>query len=981
MKTLILPALLFLSLACSRSDRYEMDLAAEWKFQMDESDLGVDQRWFDTELSGRMALPGSMMEAGLGNELTLQTPWTASIYDSSWYFNPDMEPYRQPGQLKFPFWLTPPVYYLGPAWYQRELLIPGDWEGRQLILRLERPHWESQVWVNSEPAGMQNSLSVPHEYNLTNLLRPGKNRLTLRIDNRVKEIKPGPDSHSISDHTQGNWNGIAGEIKLFARSKLMINDVQVYPDPLSGRVRLVCSIDNRSGETCEGELRTQARLFNVEEKTGRSRAEQKAGRSTEEQKAGKFTAGQKAGLQRAAFPVKLSPGKQSLEFVLEMGEERQLWEEFHPALYKLSLELSCAKAAYDRFETQFGFRSFEADGTRFLINGRPVFLRGTVECAAHPLTGYAPMEKAYWLDLYQKAKAYGVNHFRFHSWCPPRAAFEAADELGIYLQPEGPFWTNHGTAVGNGWPIDQYIREECDRILRAYGNHPSFVLFAYGNEPAGRHQITFLNGLVDYWKEQDPRRLYTHASIGGSWPLAPSNEFIVRSGSRGLPWDKRPNSEFDFSDKIAPFNVPYVAHEMGQYCVFPNFEEIPKYTGVYQAKNFEMFKAELERKNMGPQARDFFMASGKFQAICYKNEIEASLRTPGNGGTQLLSLNDFPGQGSALVGVTDVFWEPKEYITAEEFRRFFSPTVPIARFPKFVYSNDEQLTVAAEVAHFGPEILQDCLPEWKVCDDKGKIVAKGELPATEITFGNLALGRISLSLDFAREAGQYKLSLSLGKCSNQWDFWVFPASLPEADITDIFVTDDYKQAAEQAQQGVRVLLLAAGKVEKGKEVVQYFRPVFWNTSWFQMRPPHTLGILTRPEHPALAAFPTEYHSNLQWWELLHNQQVMNLDDFPAGFLPIVQPIDTWFINRKLALIFEARLGSGRLMVCSADISSAPDQRIVARQMRHSLLHYMNSEQFAPPFEISQEQLSALFEPGHDDNYDVRTSDSPMDLKP
>ncbi|HPN46750.1 MAG TPA: beta-glucuronidase, partial [Bacteroidales bacterium] len=358
MKRLIIASLLLLSLACSRYDRYEMDLAAEWKFQIDEDDLGMDQKWFDTRLSGRMALPGSMMEAGLGKELTLQTQWTASIYDSSWFFNPDLEPYRRPGQLKFPFWLTPPVYYVGPAWYQRELRIPRDWEGRQLILRLERPHWESQVWVNSEPAGLQNSLSVPHEYDLTNLLKSGKNRLTLRIDNRVKDIKPGPDSHSISDHTQGNWNGIAGEIKLFARPKIMLSDVQVYPDPLSGRVRLVCSIDNRSGEPCEGELLAEARLFNVEQKAGSSKA------------------GQKAGSQRASFPVQLGTGEQSLEFVMEMGEERQLWEEFHPALYKLSLELSCGKVDADRFETQFGFRSFEADGTRFLINGRPVFLRG-----------------------------------------------------------------------------------------------------------------------------------------------------------------------------------------------------------------------------------------------------------------------------------------------------------------------------------------------------------------------------------------------------------------------------------------------------------------------------------------------------------------------------------------------------------------------------------------------------------------------------
>ncbi|GAO29472.1 glycoside hydrolase family 2 protein [Geofilum rubicundum] len=654
MRHLVVLLLMVLIASCGQRDNFVLDLAGEWQFQMDSADRGMDESWYAGELGERMVLPGSLMEAGIGHEITLETQWTGSIYDSSWFFNPHTEPYRQPGNLMFPFWLTPDVYYVGAAWYQKEVEVPNNWDERRIILHLERPHWESQVWVNGSHAGMQNSLSVPHEFDLTGLLKPGSNTISVRVDNRVKDINPGPDSHSITDHTQGNWNGIVGEMKLIARPHVYVKNVQVYPDVETGRVKLLSDMVNETGEVFSGEIEVHIELFNVDVK---------------------------AKAQKMRFPVSVEKGDQTIELVVNMGDDVQLWDEFHPALYKLSVDLHGDKGVSDVFETQFGFRSFEADGTRFKINGRPVYLRGTVECAAHPLTGYAPMDKAYWRSLYQKAMTYGVNHFRFHSWNPPRAAFEAADELGIYLQPEGPFWTNHGTAVGDGLPVDQYIKDECDRLLETYGNHPSFVMFAYGNEPAGRHQIAFLNEMVEYWMEKDDRRLYTHAAIGGSWPLAPSNEFIIRAESRGLPWDSRPESMFDYSEKIAPYEVPYVAHEMGQYCVFPDFEEIPKYTGVYKAKNFEMFKAELERKNMGDQARDFFMASGTFQAICYKNEIEASLRTPGNGGTQLLALNDFPGQGTALVGVTDVFGMRRTISHPQNSVAFLHQPCPWPGFP------------------------------------------------------------------------------------------------------------------------------------------------------------------------------------------------------------------------------------------------------------------------------------------------------------
>jgi hypothetical protein len=336
----------------------------------------------------------------------------------------------------------------------------------------------------------------------------------------------------------------------------------------------------------------------------------------------------------------------------------------------------------------FGMREFKAAGRQFTINGRPVFLRGTVNNCEFPLTGYPAMDEEAWTRIFKISKAHGLNHMRFHSWCPPEAAFKAADKIGFYLQPEGPSWANHGTSIGEGKPIDQFIYDETGRMEKAFGNYASYCMLAYGNEPRGK-QVEYLTKFNDYWKKKDTRRLYTGASVGGSWPVIPNNEFMVRAGARGLSWNKMPESLTDYAPLIEKFSVPFVAHEMGQYCVFPDFKEIKKYTGVYRAKNLELFEEDLKDHDMGDEAERFLMASGKLQALAYKNEIEKAMRTPGYSGYQLLSLNDYPGQGTALVGVLNAFWEEKGYITPKEFRRFSNTTVPLLRTAKFVYGNDE----------------------------------------------------------------------------------------------------------------------------------------------------------------------------------------------------------------------------------------------------------------------------------------------------
>lgn len=913
-----------------------INLKGKWRFQIDREDIGVKQKWYQTILNDAVSLPGSMRDNNKGDEVTINTKWTGSIYDSSWYFRPDMAEYRQQNNLKFPFWLTPNKHYIGAAWYQREINIPADWKGQKIEIFLERPHWETTLWIDTIKIGMQNSLSTPHHYELTKILKPGRHTITIRVDNRIKEINVGPDSHSITDQTQGNWNGIAGRIFLKSFSPLSFENIKLFPNIQDKSVRVQIFLNNISGEEVSAKIKLEAKSFN-------SKIEHIVGPLINE--------------------IKVKKGKSNIEIIYSMGDDVQLWDEFNPVLYKMTAIVNDEFGNMDKKEIQFGMRSFSIKGTRFAINNRPIFLRGTVENCVFPKTGYPPTDAASWERIFSICKSFGLNHMRFHSWCPPEAAFKAADKLGFYLQVEGPSWANHGTSLGDGKPIDKYIYDETDRILDAYGNHPSFCMMAYGNEPAGENQAEYLGKLVNYWKVKDNRRVYTSASIGKSWPLVPESEFIVRSEPRGLPWKERPESMFDYSSRIEKYVVPYVVHEMGQHCVFPDFKEIKEYTGIYKAKNFELFQEELTRHHMGDQAEDFLMASGKLQVLCYKSEIEAALRTHQLAGIQLLSLNDYPGQGTALVGVLNSFWEEKGYISAQEFKQFFGPIVPLARIPKFVFKNDETFHAELEVFHFGSHPLSNISPQWKIIDADGNIIAQNSLTERDIPIDNcVPLGEINFPLSQFSKAQKLNLEVTIDNHVNNWNFWVYPAELPALKKDDIYFCNKLDVKAQSIlKKGGKVFLLAAGTIEHGKDVIQYLRPVFWNTSWFKMRPPHTLGILCDPGHPAFAYFPTEFHSDLQWWEILDRQQVMNLELFPSEFKPLIQPIDTWFLNRRLAVLFEAKVGNGKLMVCSADLQSNLTERPAARQLLYSLTKYMLSDKFNPKYKVDYSVVAELFE--------------------
>lgn len=916
----------------AQQDSWNIDLSGQWQFRIDPLDTGVDEKWFSGKLPDSIHLPGSMAENNYGGDISVKTKWTGMIVDESWFRDDKYEKYRRPGNVKVPFWLQPKKHYVGAAWYQKEIEIPRSWQNKIVLLHLERCHWETRVWIDDKPLGMQNSLSTPHEY-ILRVLTPGIHRLTVRVDNTVK-IDVGINAHSVSDHTQTNWNGMVGTLELRAVDAVRIDDLQVFPDVRNRAAQVKLTVRNDAAAV-PGTLTLQVHS-------------------------------EKQSLTPVQIKFDCESPVTPLDVSLPLGNDACLWDEFGPNLYQLTATIEGKGFASDRTVT-FGMRELTVNDRQILVNGRKTFLRGTLECAIFPLTGYPAMDVAEWMRILQVAQSHGLNHLRFHSWCPPEAAFRAADRLGVMLAVEATAWAK----VGDGDEIDRFLYEEGGRILKAYGNHPSFCFMAYGNEPDGKNQQKYLGELITRWRKKDSRCLYTCAA---GWPQIPESDYHSTPKPRIQAWgaglksiinSQPPRTDFDFTAIIEQLSKkPVVSHEIGQWCAFPNLQEIDKYTGVLQAKNFEIFKETLEQNHMGHLAKDLLIASGKLQALCYKADIEAALRTPNMAGFQLLDLHDFPGQGTALVGVLDAFWQEKGYISPHEYRRFCNSTVPLARMKKLYFLNSETFVADIEVAHFGPAPLKDVTPCWAIRDLSGKTIASGQFAAKDIPIGNgIELGQVHWPLKEVARAAQLDLEVKVQNFVNDWDFWVFPAQLPKPDTTAVFITQSLdEEAVRQIKKGGTVfIMLPRGSIrpEKGGKIGIGFSSIFWNTAWTNNQMPHTLGILCNPDHPAFAGFPTESHSNYQWWDACAHSDVMILDDFAPELNPIVRVIDDWFENRRLGLVFEARIGNAKILVSSIDFVDDMADRPAARQLLYSLQQYVCSNQFNPGTEIDLETLKEL----------------------
>lgn len=930
--------------------RERIPLAGAWAFRLDPDAMGIREAWFSKDFDDSVQLPGTTDGNAKGERVDEQCEDRLSRV-----------------------WR-----WIGPAWYRRKVTIPESWRGKHIVLRLERTK-NTQVWVDRTRIGGEDSLSAPHVFDASDALTPGDHWLSILVDN--SKLPPVGPCHAVDERTQTNWNGILGRIELEASAPVWIDDVQAHAELDRKKILLRMRIANRTAWRghCEVVVRAtspDAPAVHFETLTSVERSS--------------------AAVTDCALRIPIPGGM-------------PLWDEFTPARVRITVRLKCTPVAdcvEDEVTVVTGLRSFKTERSQFVVNGKPVFLRGRHDACIFPLTGHPPMDREGWLRVFRISRSYGLNHHRFHSWCPPEAAFEAADELGIYLQPELPnkeailqpksqpyvlpanaFETRDEVGAkpaANEEDTTGYLRREGEKILRAYGNHPSFVMITLGNEIGGDRPV--MKALCDHFRAKDGRHLYAQGSNHFHWEpaLQEGDEFWVtgatahdlptrgssfQGGFPGHVENRPPSTTVDFSRSIAGVPVPVVGHETGQYQVSPDFREIGKYTGVLRARNLEIFRERLKAAGMLDQADDFVRASGALSVICYREDIEAALRTPWFGGFQLLDLQDFPGQGTALIGILNAFLESKGLVTPGQWREFCSETVPLLWMTKYTWTSAETFAGRIRVAHYGAADIEGAQIEWTVKDPAGRTFFSGATAAADLRRGEVnECGLFSFALAGIPAPCRLELALSLPGTPhwNRYPIWVYPETVKNGPPPGVKICRALDAGAKAAlAAGGRVLLLPE-TARLSNAIKGSFQCDFWCWPMFRRTAlragievaPGTLGILCDPDHPALRGFPTEFHSNWQWWHLVKSSRPVILDETPAGYRPLVQVIDNFARNHKLGILFEAQVGKGRLLVCSIDLPGL-QEKPEARQLMASLLGYMESDAFAPRHELDAALLGRL----------------------
>ena len=948
------------------------DLSGMWEFCLDGDKKGMEQEFYNRHFSDTIALPGTTSEAKKGGR-------------------------REKREIGY---LTEPYHFEGYAWYGREVEVKDYQPGDQVILKLERTR-KSYVWIDGVFVGSRESFCTSHIYDLTAYLMQGRGHLSVMISN-VDYKAPG--GHMTSPDTQTNWNGILGEISLRVYRGVRLKDV--FAESCWKKRQLKIAVNAA-----------------VDDKISQFYAKLAVSLCKKGESVNWFC---------ESVPVQLTAGANEIThtFDLKGQNEPEGWNEYTPVLYEMRVEISgeTSGGTYaDEKKICIGFRDLTTDERSFYLNGQPLLLRGKHDGMIFPLTGYAPMDVQSWEKVFLTAKDYGINHYRFHTCCPPEAAFVAADEVGMYLEPELPFW---GTIAAEGEPEydktrQEFLKQEGYDILREYGNHPSFLLFSLGNELWGNPKV--LDEILGDYKAVDRRHWYVQGS--NNFQFVPtvlvnddffcgvrfSKERLFRGSyamcdaPQGHVQVKRPEMEYSYDDEIRPAqkaemesgvgeieiqfgtgtkkvkaegkeelipHIPVVSHEIGQYETYPDYREIEKYTGVLVPENLKIFKERLEQAGMVHMAQKFFQASGKLAVQCYKRELETAFKSRELAGFQILDLQDFTGQGTALVGILNAFMENKGLITADDWRSFCSDCVLMLSFPSFVYEEGMKFSYRILFSNMNPTELKDArivvTMQNKVTGERMRNETE-RMHFTQTRLSEYADGTFRIPECGVPQVYEVHVEIEGSSIENSYEIYAFPKCHSKlGDVVNILrqkadtlpvITDRYEELKRAVAEGRKVLFFGTG-IRDAYAMIGTYCTDFWcypmfasiSESMNRPKPVGTMGLYIRSEHPALAEFVTEEYETPQWWDIVTEEKNAILDG--TDIEPIVWVIDNFARNHRLGLIYEAKVDNGSVLFCQPDLLHKDE--IAAKWLFYSLYQYAASERFVPEQTMEPGQIEKMY---------------------
>lgn len=939
--------------------------------------------------TGQMDLPGTLDENGIGHRDVGANQWhpDAVLGNAAGEIDKDA-----PIATRF----TRRHTYEGEARISRKITVP-DYGTDRLFVLAERAR-ALRLLVDGEACAVfrQGTLSTPYIFELTGAA-PGEHEFTFLSDNSYPGMPKAAIYYSsaATDETQTNWNGILGECSMYTRPQNFIDSLRVYPRAVKKEEK------NKAGgyvlDVCV-ELAPGAKKVYKDAKIILQSEALAAGELEDTQTLTEIISYSGEGLAEAGTDKEENPKTMEIWFRdLPLRENVKLWDEDEGNLYEMAVTLDNGMSAEDKggstaeCRTRFGIRSFGDNGSgRLALNGRAIFLRGEANCAEYPETGHPPMTIPEWKEMLLKYRSYGINFVRFHSHCEPEAAFAAADELGMLLQPELSHW-DPKDAFGTEESY-RYYRAELVDLLKTYANHPSFVMLTLGNElqaqDEGRERM---RELVRTAKRMDPTRLYANGSNAfyGEEGCDPESDFytsqsckdvVIRgtfSGMRGYLNENYPSADRTYDEAMAEirkeYQKPVFSFEVGQFEVLPDFEELESFHGISDPVNLKLIKKRVEERGLLPTWEKYVEATGELSRLAYREEIEAAMRTRELSGISLLGLQDFPGQGTALVGMMNSHLEPKPYDFArpERFREFFQECRILVKLPHYTYEAGERLIAEVEAANFGKENIEGVfcwtlagkksVSENGNCEpaeikSKNTVIATGE--DTEITIcrpgSYTEVGSLDIPLDFVEKNTALTLKVRIGDSISAYPIWVYRKTTPVCP-ENVYETRAFDmKTREILQNGGRVYLSPdADKESLPYSIKTQFTTDFWSVGTFTDQE-GGMGQLIDTEHPIFKEFPTDFHTDWQWWIMATKRAVI----LPHPMKTIITEMDSYAFLRPMAQMIEFRCLKGKVLLSTMELHKS-QQYPEVRALQASIYTYLSRENFEPAEEITEEELSML----------------------
>lgn len=939
--------------------------------------------------TGQMDLPGTLDENGIGHRDVGANQWhpDAVLGNAAGEIDKDA-----PIATRF----TRRHTYEGEARISRKITVP-DYGTDRLFVLAERAR-ALRLLVDGEVCAVfrQGTLSTPYIFELTGTA-PGEHEFTFLSDNSYPGMPKAAicNSSAATDETQTNWNGILGECSMYTRPQNFIDSLRVYPRAVKKEEK------NKAGgyvlDVCV-ELAPGAKKVYKDAKIILQSEALAVGELEDTQTLTEIISYSGEGLAEAGTDKEENPKTMEIWFRdLPLRENVKLWDEDEGNLYEMAVTLDNGMPAEDKggstaeCRTRFGIRSFGDNGSgRLALNGRAIFLRGEANCAEYPETGHPPMTIPEWKEMLLKYRSYGINFVRFHSHCEPEAAFAAADELGMLLQPELSHW-DPKDAFGTEESY-RYYRAELVDLLKTYANHPSFVMLTLGNElqaqDEGRERM---RELVRTAKRMDPTRLYANGSNAfyGEEGCDPESDFytsqsckdvVIRgtfSGMRGYLNENYPSADRTYDEAMAEirkeYQKPVFSFEVGQFEVLPDFEELESFHGISDPVNLKLIKKRVEERGLLPTWEKYVEATGELSRLSYREEIEAAMRTRELSGISLLGLQDFPGQGTALVGMMNSHLEPKPYDFArpERFREFFQECRILVKLPHYTYEAGERLIAEVEAANFGKGNIEGVfcwtlagkksVSENGNCEpaeikSKNTVIATGE--DTEITIcrpgSYTEVGSLDIPLDFVEKNTALTLKVRIGDSISAYPIWVYRKTTPVCP-ENVYETRAFDvKTREILQNGGRVYLSPdADKESLPNSIKTQFTTDFWSVGTFADQE-GGMGQLIDTEHPIFKEFPTDFHTDWQWWIMATKRAVI----LPHPMKTIITEMDSYAFLRPMAQLIEFRCLKGKVLLSTMELHKS-QQYPEARALQTAIYEYLSGEDFEPSEEIAEEELSML----------------------